>query len=184
MILLHVEAGACKVCKWLAHFLSGKEVWAHCKLCRYSQPALNLLDVRVLQDACLTRMPHILLKLHSTLSCRLPLQVLAAFLKCIGHIIPLMDAVYANYYTREVMFILVREFQTPDEEMKKIVLKVVKQCVGTEGVEPEYIRTDILGPFFANFWVRRMALDRRNYRQLVETTVELANKVCVCSAIE
>ena len=25
--------------------------------------------------------------------------------------------------------------------------------------------------------VRRMALDRRNYRQLVETTVELANKV-------
>ena len=103
--------------------------------------------------------------------------MLAAFLKCIGHIIPLMDAVYANYYTREVMYILVREFQTPDEEMKKIVLKVVKQCVGTEGVEPEYIRTDILGPFFANFWVRRMALDRRNYRQLVETTVELANKV-------
>ena len=52
------------------------------------------------------------------------MQVLASFLKCIGHIIPLMDAVYANYYTREVMFILVREFQTPDEEMKKIVLKV------------------------------------------------------------
>lgn len=111
------------------------------------------------------------------MGCCATAQVLAAFLKCIGHIIPLMDAVYANYYTREVMFILVREFQTPDEEMKKIVLKVVKQCVGTEGVEPEYIRTDILGPFFANFWVRRMALDRRNYRQLVETTVELANKV-------
>ena len=35
-----------------------------------------------------------------------------------------MDAMYANYYTREVMVILVREFQTPDEEMKKIVLKV------------------------------------------------------------
>merc|ERR1711865_178311 len=29
------------------------------------------------------------------------------------------------------------------------------------------------------FWVRRMALDRRNYRQLVDTTVELANKVGV-----
>ena len=105
------------------------------------------------------------------------LQVLASFLKCIGHIIPLMDAVYANYYTREVMFILVREFQTPDEEMKKIVLKVVQQCVSTEGVEPQYIRTDIMAPFFANFWVRRMALDRRNYRALVDTTVSLANKV-------
>ena len=36
-----------------------------------------------------------------------------------------------------------REFQTPDEEMKKIVLKVVKQCVGTEGVEPDYIRSEV-----------------------------------------
>ena len=61
-------------------------------------------------------------------------------LQCIGFIIPLMDAMYANYYTREVMIILIREFQTPDEEMKKIVLKVVAQCVGTEGVEPDYIR--------------------------------------------
>lgn len=51
-------------------------------------------------------------------------KVLAAFLKCIGHIIPLMDAEHAFYYTREVMVVLKREFQTPDEEMKKIVLKV------------------------------------------------------------
>jgi splicing factor 3B subunit 1 len=49
---------------------------------------------------------------------------LAAFLKAIGFIIPLMDSNYANYYTKEVMTILIREFQSPDEEMKKIVLKV------------------------------------------------------------
>jgi len=61
--------------------------------------------------------------------------------------------------------------------MKKIVLKVVQQCVGTEGVEAKYIRKEILGPFFKHFWVRRMALDRRNYRSLVDTTVQLANKV-------
>lgn len=104
-------------------------------------------------------------------------KVLAAFLKSIGFIIPLMDAMYANYYTREVMVVLVREFQSPDEEMKKIVLKVVKQCVGTEGVEPDYIRQEILPEFFRHFWVRRMALDRRNYRALVETTVSLADRV-------
>merc|ERR1719158_2574260 len=102
---------------------------------------------------------------------------LAAFLKAIGYIIPLMDAEHANYYTREVMIILIREFSTPDEEMKKIVLKVVKQCVATEGVEASYIREDILPPFFRNFWVVRMALDRRNYLQLVDTTVEISNKV-------
>ena len=39
------------------------------------------------------------------------------------------------------------------------------------------MRMEILPEFFKNFWVRRMALDRRNYKQLVDTTVELANKV-------
>lgn len=102
---------------------------------------------------------------------------LAAFLKAIGFIIPLMDANYANYYTREVMLILIREFQSPDEEMKKIVLKVVQQCVSTDGVEAAYVKESVLPEFFRHFWVRRMALDRRNYKQVVETTVEIANKV-------
>ncbi|XP_077979078.1 splicing factor 3B subunit 1-like isoform X2 [Glandiceps talaboti] len=102
---------------------------------------------------------------------------LAAFLKAIGYLIPLMDAEYANYYTREVMLILIREFQSPDEEMKKIVLKVVKQCCATDGVESQYIKDEILPAFFKHFWQHRMALERRNYRQLVDTTVELANKV-------
>ncbi|KAG6380272.1 armadillo-type protein [Boletus reticuloceps] len=59
---------------------------------------------------------------------------LAAFLKAIGFIIPLMDPEYASYYTEEVTVILIREFQTSDEEMMKIVLKVVKQCAAMEGV--------------------------------------------------
>jgi splicing factor 3B subunit 1 len=108
---------------------------------------------------------------------------LAAFLKAIGYIIPLMDDEYANYYTKEVMVILIREFQSPDEEMKKIVLKVVKQCAATDGVLPGYIKEEILPEFFKHFWVRRMALDRRNYKQVVETTVELANKVGVSEII-
>ncbi|KAF7983388.1 hypothetical protein HWV62_22397 [Athelia sp. TMB] len=108
---------------------------------------------------------------------------LAAFLKAIGFIIPLMDPEYASYYTKEVTVILIREFQTSDEEMKKIVLKVVKQCAATEGVTPEYIKKDILPDFFKAFWVRRMALDRRNYRQVVETTVELAQKAGVAEIV-
>lgn len=104
-------------------------------------------------------------------------KILASFLKAIGYIIPLMDAEYASYFTKEVMVTLIQNFKSPDEEMKKIVLKVVKQCVGTEGVEPAYVRDSILPEFFKNFWVRRMAMDKRNYKQLVDTTVELANKV-------
>ncbi len=78
---------------------------------------------------------------------------LAAFLKAIGFIIPLMDPEYASYYTKEVTVILIREFQSSDEEMKKIVLKVVKQCAATEGVTPQYIKEDILPEFFKAFWV-------------------------------
>ena len=51
---------------------------------------------------------------------------LAAGLKAIGFIIPLMDPEYASYYTKEVTIILIRKFQMSNEEMKKIVLKVVK----------------------------------------------------------
>jgi splicing factor 3B subunit 1 len=104
-------------------------------------------------------------------------KALAAFLKAIGFVIPLMEEKYASHYTRLVMPILLREFHSPDEEMKRIVLKVIQQCVATAGVEPEYIRTEILPEFFRNFWIRRMALDRRNYNQVIETTEELANKV-------
>ena len=35
-----------------------------------------------------------------------------------------MDEEYANYYTGQIMEILLREFSSPDEEMKKVVLKV------------------------------------------------------------
>mmetsp|Transcript_17135 Transcript_17135/g.25961 ORF Transcript_17135/g.25961 Transcript_17135/m.25961 type:complete len:1257 (+) Transcript_17135:17-3787(+) len=102
---------------------------------------------------------------------------LAAFLKAIGFVIPLMEENYASHYTGLVMPILLREFHSPDEEMKRIVLKVIQQCVATAGVEPEYIRKEILPEFFKNFWIRRMALDRRNYQQVIDTTEELANKV-------
>ncbi|KAF7312643.1 SF3b1 domain-containing protein [Mycena indigotica] len=91
-----------------------------------------------------------------------------------------MDPEYASYYTKEVTVILIREFQTSDEE---IVFKVVKQCTATEGVTLGYIKRDILPDFFKSFWVRWMALDRRNYRQVVETTVELAEKAGVAEIV-
>jgi splicing factor 3B subunit 1 len=46
------------------------------------------------------------------------------------------------------MKILKREFKTSEEEMKKIVLKVVKQCVSTEGVTAKFVKEDILKDFF------------------------------------
>ncbi|MCJ1389311.1 hypothetical protein MMC18_002167 [Xylographa bjoerkii] len=109
---------------------------------------------------------------------------LAGFLKAVGYIIPLMDEEYANYYTSQIMEILLREFSSPDEEMKKVVLKVVSQCAGTDGVTAGYLKEHVLSEFFKSFWVRRMALDKRNYRQVVETTVDLGQKVGVSEIVE
>ena len=109
---------------------------------------------------------------------------LAGFLKAVGYIIPLMDEEYANYYTSQIMEILLREFSSPDEEMKKVVLKVVSQCAGTDGVTAGYLKEHVLDEFFKSFWVRRMALDKRNYRQVVETTVDLGQKVGVSEIVE
>ncbi|KAI9803965.1 MAG: hypothetical protein M1833_000246 [Piccolia ochrophora] len=109
---------------------------------------------------------------------------LAGFLKAVGYIIPLMDEEYANYYTSQIMEILLREFSSPDEEMKKVVLKVVSQCASTDGVTAGYLKEQVLTEFFKSFWVRRMALDKRNYRQVVETTVDLGQKVGVGEIVE
>ncbi|KAL2757436.1 hypothetical protein ACRALDRAFT_2025227 [Sodiomyces alcalophilus JCM 7366] len=109
---------------------------------------------------------------------------LAGFLKAVGYIIPLMDEEYANYYTSQIMEILLREFSSPDEEMKKVVLKVVSQCAATDGVTAGYLKEHVLDDFFKNFWVRRMALDKRNYRQVVETTVDIGQKVGVSEILE
>mmetsp|Transcript_12518 Transcript_12518/g.18244 ORF Transcript_12518/g.18244 Transcript_12518/m.18244 type:complete len:550 (-) Transcript_12518:465-2114(-) len=88
-----------------------------------------------------------------------------------------MDAEHAGKATRKIMPVVVREFESPDEDMRKIILKVVKQCVATEGVSAPYVRDNLLSEYFRCFWMRRMAHDKRNSKQLVETTVELANKV-------
>ena len=109
---------------------------------------------------------------------------LAGFLKAVGYIIPLMDEEYGNYYTAQIMEILLREFQSPDEEMKKVVLKVISQCAGGAGVTAAYLKETVLDDFFKSFWVRRMALDKRNYKQVVETTVDLGHKVGVGEIVD
>jgi splicing factor 3B subunit 1 len=109
---------------------------------------------------------------------------LASALKAVGFLIVLMDEEYANYYTGQIMEILLREFSSPDEEMKKVVLKVVSQCASTNGVTSAYLKEKVLDDFFKAFWVRRMALDKRNYRQVVDTTVDIGSKVGISEILE
>lgn len=44
-------------------------------------------------------------------------------------------------------------------------------------MDPQYVRSEVVQPFFNNFWVVKMATDKRNYKQLIDTTIEIASKV-------
>ncbi|QIW96412.1 hypothetical protein AMS68_001930 [Peltaster fructicola] len=111
-------------------------------------------------------------------------RTLAGSLKAVGFIVPLMDEEYSSYYVTQIMEILKREFQSPDEEMKKVVLKVISQCCNTPGVTGAYLKENMANEFFKSFWVRRLAVDTRIRKQVVETTVDLANKIGAGDAIE
>ena len=57
-------------------------------------------------------------------------------------------------------------------------MQVIQQTVACDGVDAVYVRAEVLNPFFSAFWNRKMAMDRRNYRALVETDgPPLADKV-------
>ena len=50
---------------------------------------------------------------------------LAAVLKAMGFLIPLMEEDISFKYIKDIVPIVKREFKSPDDEMKKIVLKVI-----------------------------------------------------------
>lgn len=57
------------------------------------------------------------------------------------------------------------------------MLDVIKQYVSSEVADANFIRSNILPGVFHNFWIPWMALNPYSYKQLVETTLELAKKV-------
>lgn len=106
---------------------------------------------------------------------------LASFMKCIGAIVPLMAhdpnyEEYSNFYTLDLMKTVKREFQTPDVEMKKAILRVMVDLPLTPKLFPHYNK-EIVQPFFQAFWNRRTASDSQQLgRLVVAATAQLATQ--------
>ncbi|GFY83205.1 splicing factor [Actinidia rufa] len=83
-------------------------------------------------------------------------KVLVAFLITFSSLIPLMDAAYAIHFAREVISVLVREFDFPDEQEKQIVLKTVKQCASIQGMKADY------NGFLPEMFKKFLSLDTSN----------------------
>ena len=55
--------------------------------------------------------------------------MLAAFLKATGFFLPSMDFLAKKHYTFEVIPIIIREFQSSNFEMKKLILTIINKAV-------------------------------------------------------
>ncbi|KTB00493.1 U2 snRNP component HSH155 [Nakaseomyces glabratus] len=104
-------------------------------------------------------------------------KLLSSHLRAMASIIPLMSLEYAGFYSKELMRILKREFNSPDENMKKTVLLVLQKCCKCESVTSKMIREDISEEFFKKFWIRRTALDIQQNKLVTFTTSVIAEKV-------
>ncbi|ODV80632.1 ARM repeat-containing protein [Suhomyces tanzawaensis NRRL Y-17324] len=114
---------------------------------------------------------------------------LASFLKCIGAIIPLMChdpnyEEYANYYSKELVVIITREFSSPDEDTRKTILRILISLPLSRQIINNY-ESQIMKPFLKSFWNRRTASDSYQLTRLVvDSTVELAKKFDFLEVLE
>lgn len=112
---------------------------------------------------------------------------LAAYLRCVGALVPLMAhnpayEEYAHYYSRELMLVMSREFASPDDEVRRAVLRILAALPISKAVFPDYRRL-ILKPFLQHFWTRRVALDPVA-RLVVDATAHLASRLDAASLLE
>ncbi|KAG5422088.1 prp10 [Candida metapsilosis] len=96
---------------------------------------------------------------------------LAAFLNCIGSMIPLMNFdprynEYTNFYTAELAFLVSRQFSSPNEDMRKTVLRIISSLPFSKEIVPDY-DIKVVKPFFQAYWNRRTASDNTRVTKLV-----------------
>lgn len=116
-------------------------------------------------------------------------KALAAFVRALGALVPLMAhdpnyEEYANYYTREVVRVVAREFALPDDEMRRAVLHVLARLPLVPQTVPDYA-TVLVEPFFRHYWTRRVALDVAPvWRGVVAATAHLARRLDAMAVLE
>lgn len=114
---------------------------------------------------------------------------LAAFIRALGSLIALMNhnpsyEEYTNFYLHDLLHVLTREFRSPDDDMKRAILRTLLRLPVSRSSIPDYVEL-ILQPFFLNFWTRKVALDSAQLcRLVIDATCELAQRLSITEAVE
>ena len=111
-------------------------------------------------------------------------KVLASFLRCFASFVPLMDPEYSAFYTKELIRIVRKELNSPDDDMRRAVLFFLQKCSKVDAITPSFLKEEIVPAFFENFWVRRVALDIQFNKMVTYTTMLLSEKLGCAYVIE
>lgn len=110
-------------------------------------------------------------------------RALAGYLRALGSLVPLMDPESAVFYTKRVLETAIKQFGSAEDEMRRVVLQVIRKCCASDGLDVEQLR-NALGDFFKGFWLRRLALEKQIGWLVVETTNEIAGRVGSARVVE
>ena len=102
---------------------------------------------------------------------------LLSYFRALGNIILLMDNELAVRSSKLLIPMLKKNFNSNEENFKKVVLIVLKNCLSLDGIESLYVKNEIFDEFFNNFWNRRVSLDKKNYKLVINATIEIAKKI-------
>lgn len=103
-------------------------------------------------------------------------RVFASYLQALGSLVPLMDPQTAKFYNKQVMEIAVKELGNPVEQVRRAVLSVIVHCCSSDTLDSAYVKSNVLTPFFDNLWLRRLALDKKEFWPVVHASVSLASR--------
>jgi splicing factor 3B subunit 1 len=103
-------------------------------------------------------------------------RALAGYLRALGSIMMLMPPREQREQADAIKDPLQRCFAATDPELRRSSLRVVDQLLACEGVSAEFVREYLLVGFL-QCWTVLAISERRNVRQLLDTTVIFARKV-------
>lgn len=111
-------------------------------------------------------------------------KTFAACLKAFGNVVPLLEVEYCNFYTEKLSSKIISEFDSPDDDLRRVIMQVLRQLSRCRAMDDEFWMRSVCPRFFDQFWSARVAGDRRSYRLLVETTTSLLDVVKLNTLLE
>lgn len=60
-----------------------------------------------------------------------------------GNIIPLMDSLHVQEYNKMILKVVIKEFNSPEDEMKKVILKVLEESFKRSEIDKNFVKENI-----------------------------------------